>query len=461
MASPTSAVRPRRRSVSVAPQRPLRAVAAPARPRHRVPSVPVEAFRRSIAAGLRRGLADRAQATPISDVDGWLLAVVGALCAFGLVMVYSASEALGYAWFGNPSYYFERQLAYMAVGIVLLLGVARLDYHRWRDWAPGLAAAALLLLALVLLPHVSSERLGARRWLSIGPLSLQPSALATLAAIVFFARWLSARGPAVRTFLIARRYLLLVAVLLTLVLLERDLGSSMVLAASALTLLILAGGRKRHLLLIVGALGAIGWLAVRSEPYRGVRIASFRDPFSDPLNSGFQSVESLLALGSGGWHGVGLGNSIQKYQWLPEAHTDFIFAIIGEELGLIGTLAVIGAFMVLGWRGVRAARRAPDTFGALLAGGITAWIGVQAFVNMAAVTGVTPTTGITLPFISSGGSSLLATLLATGVLCNISAQGRRHAEVRRAHVDRWRGDGRPPDPRDRGGLGAAPARPHR
>jgi cell division protein FtsW len=220
-------------------------------------------------------------------------------------------------------------------------------------------------------------------------------------------------------------------------------------------LIALAGARKRHLVMLVAVLGGLGYLAITLEAYRATRIASFRDPFADPLNTGYQMVHSLYALGSGGFTGVGLGNSIEKFQWLPEAHTDFIFAIIGEELGLVGTLSIIGGFVLLAWRGVRASLRAPDTYGALVAGGITAWICVQAFLNIAAVTDVVPTTGVPLPFVSYGGSSLAMTLLAVGILCNISAQGRKQGVTRRAHVDRWRGDGGSPDSRAGGRAGVA------
>jgi cell division protein FtsW len=234
----------------------------------------------------------------------------------------------------------------------------------------------------------------------------------------------------------------LLTVLLLMVVMERDLGSAVVLAAIGVVLAALGGMRKRHLAQLAGGLLVLAWVAIHLESYRASRLHSFlNSPFDDPLNTGFQLVQSLYALGSGGLGGVGLGNSIQKFQWLPEAHTDFIFAIIGEELGLIGCLSVVAAFFLLGWRGVRASMRAPDAFGALLAGGIVAWICIQAFINIAAVTNVLPTTGIPLPFISSGGTSLLMTLVACGVLCNISAQGRAQGESRRAHVDRWRGDG--------------------
>jgi len=418
------------------------------RPRPLQPVAPVEAFRRPDPSESRLIAATQSTAATIAQVDGWLLASIAGLCAFGLVMVYSASEALGYAWFQNPGYFFDRQLVWLAIGGVGMLVAAQVDYHRWHQWARPIMASAVGLLLLVLVPHLGTEQLGARRWFSVGPLSFQPSQLATLVAIVFFARWLCDRGPAVRLLSVITKFGILFGAVLVLIVLEHDLGSAIVLAGIGLVLLALSGARWHHLALVVAAMLALGWVAITMEAYRANRLHSFRDPFSDPLNTGFQTVQALYALGSGGFSGVGLGNSIQKYQWLPEAHTDFIFAIIGEELGLIGALALIGGFLALSWRGVRTSLRAPDVFGSVLAGGIIAWVGIQAFVNIAAVTGTVPTTGITLPFISYGGSSLAATLIAMGVLCNISAQGRRHGETRRAHVDRWRGDSRPPHPGD-------------
>ncbi|HEV7466148.1 MAG TPA: putative lipid II flippase FtsW [Candidatus Dormibacteraeota bacterium] len=429
---------PRRPAPRTPPPRPV--------PRaERRPSAPVESFRRPWSPR-GAGAAARATVTSFSQMDGWLLALISGLCAFGLVMVYSASEALGYAWYGNPGYFFQRQFVWLSAGVPLMLVAARVDYHRWVRWSRPLGVVVVVLLLLVLVPHIGSERLGARRWFTLGPLSVQPSAVATMVAIVWFGRWLTERGAAVRMTRTARQYAVLLTVLLLMVVMERDLGSAVVLAAIGVVLAALGGMRKRHLAQLAGGLLVLGWLAIHLESYRSSRLHSFLDPFKDPLNTGFQLVQSLYALGSGGLGGVGLGNSIQKFQWLPEAHTDFIFAIIGEELGLIGCLSVVGAFFLLGWRGVRASMRAPDAFGALLAGGIVAWICIQAFINIAAVTNVLPTTGIPLPFISSGGTSLLMTLVACGVLCNISAQGRAQGESRRAHVDRWRGDGRASHP---------------
>ncbi|MFN2569399.1 MAG: putative lipid II flippase FtsW [Candidatus Dormibacteria bacterium] len=390
-----------------------------------------------------------------AGVDGWLLTIIAALCAFGMVMLYSASVALGYAQYRNANYFFLRQLIGLGAGIAGMVIAMRVDYHRWMRVARPLALVTGALLLVVLIPHVGSDRFGARRWITLGSFSVQPSAVAALVALIFLSRWLTERGPYVRTLRGVRDYCLMLALVLALILLERDLGSAIVVGAVGLTLLALAGIRKSHLLVVVSLMTGLAAVLIKTESYRAARLTHFSDPFSDPLNTGFQTVQALYALGSGGLLGVGLGNSIQKYQWLPEAHTDFVFGIIGEELGLLGTMSVIIAFLFLAWRGVRASLRAPDTYGALLAGGITAWICVEAFINIGAVTNVIPTTGIPLPFISYGGTALAATLVGVGILCNVSAQARRQGAVRRAYVDRWRGDGGTPDPRAGRRAGAA------
>ena len=414
------------------------------------------------AAGLAsRALAAADRAAASAGVDGWLLIAIVGLVAFGLVMVYSASEPLGYLWFGNPSYFFEHQLIGVALGGAGMALAARMDYHRLRGFAKPLAIGTGILLLAVLVPHLGAQHFGAQRWFQLGPLSVQPSAIAVVVAIIFFARWLTDRHSMLRSAQGVRDYLVVLGILLALVLAERDLGSTIVIAAVAFVLLALGGARKRHLLLLLALLGIGGFFMVTLVAYRADRLAHFFNPFSDPLGAGYQNVQALYALGSGGFGGVGLGNSIQKYEWLPEAHTDFIFAIIGEELGLIGTVSVIAAFLLLAWRGVRASLRAPDSFGALLAGGITAWICIEAFINVGAVTGVIPTTGIPLPFISYGGTSLATSLVGVGILCNISAQGRRQGATRRANVDRWGWDGGPPDPGARGGAGPSAARSRR
>ncbi|HEV3235150.1 MAG TPA: putative lipid II flippase FtsW [Candidatus Dormibacteraeota bacterium] len=371
-----------------------------------------------------------------TSVDKWMLATVAALCAFGLVMVFSSSEVSGYLEYGNASYYFQRQIIWLVVGAVLGLLALGFDYHRLRGLAPIGALVVVALLVLVLVPHIGVVRNGARRWFGVGSFTFQPAEAAKIVAIVYLARWLEKSTERVRSF---RKglvpFLVMLSVLLGLVLLEKDLGTSAILAVIAVAMFLVAGARWTHLAGVLAV--ATGGMAVliKLEPYRYSRMLSYLNPWSDALNTGFQGVQSVLALGSGGLFGVGLGNSIQKYQWLPEAHTDFIFAIIGEELGLVGTVLVLLLFCVLAYRGYRAALRAPDTFGLLLATGITTWLIFQAFVNMAAVTLTLPTTGIPLPFISFGGSSLSVSLAAVGLLLNISAQGVKPAVGRRAGID--------------------------
>ena len=423
-----------------------------------VPTAPT----RSLDLPIRRAKVELTPATRgLAAVDGWLYVAIAGICAFGLVMVYSASEVLAYDTTGNPSYFFERQLAYLVLGLGAMLVLARIDYHHLLRWSRVIGLITVLLLIAVLVPHLGRTVNGSQRWFDLGFFDLQPSALAALAVIIVMGRWLSDRGTLIRSWRGIRDYLILLVVPVLLILAERDLGSTIVVAAVGGVLLLLAGAKWRHMLVLLLMGGGIGWLTVLAEPYRLSRLTCFGQSLqNDPLGSCWQGIQALYGLGSGGLTGVGLGNSIQKYLWLPEAHTDFIFAIIGEELGLIGTTAVVLAFTFLAWRGIRASLRAPDRFGALLAGGVTAWICVQAFINVAAVTVLIPTTGIPLPFISYGGTALVMNLVGVGILCNVSAQGRRRGSperrgfsgvvrqgaLDRAHVDRRGRDGRPPDP---------------
>ena len=391
--------------------------------------------------------------------DRALLLAVGTLAAFGLVMVFSASEVQGWLWFHNAAYYFERQLIWLALGVALLWAGAHVDYHRLRPLALPLAIAALALLIVVLLPHIGVEVNGARRWLRLGPMQMQPAELAKVAAIVFMALWLERHRERLGSLEDGvLPYLALLGLITLLVILERDLGTTLIIAAILLSQFLVAGGRKRHVLLLALIVGLCVYLFIRMEPYRLHRIVAFFDPWADPLNTGFQAVQSVLALGSGGIFGVGLGQSIQKYQWLPFAHTDFIFAIVGEETGLIGTSAVLGLFGLFAYRGYRIALKAPDAFGSLLACGVTTWIAFQALVNIAAVTVTLPTTGVPLPFISYGGSSLAITLLAVGILINVSTQTEKVGWIRHASVDLGRRHGRTLVPGDRRRAGAVAER---
>jgi cell division protein FtsW len=391
--------------------------------------------------------------------DRALLLAVAALTAFGLIMVFSASEVQGWLWFHNPAYYFEHQLIWLALGLVLLFAAASIDYHRLRPLAWPLGVVTVVLMVLVLLPHFGVEVNGARRWLRLGPLQMQPAELAKIAAIVFMALWLERhrdRLSSLENGVVP--FLALLGFTILLVILERDLGTTLIVAGILLAQFLVAGGRKRHVLLLALIMVLCGFLFIRMEPYRLQRILAFINPWSDPLNTGFQAIQSVVALGSGGFAGLGLGHSIQKYQWLPFAHTDFIFAIVGEETGLLGTSAVLALFGLFAYRGYRVALKAPDAFGSLLACGVTTWIALQALINIAAVTVTLPTTGIPLPFISYGGSSLAITLLSVGILLNVSTQSEKVGWIRHASIDLGRRNGRTLVPGDRRRAGAVAER---
>ena len=295
-----------------------------------------------------------------------------------------------------------------------------------------LLGVAALLLVLVLVPAFGQAINGTRRWLRLGGVSFQPVELAKLAFVIYLARFLSRRGEAVQGFWGgAVPPAVIGGVLAALVLRQPDLGNSLTLLALAFTLLFLAGARPRHLLLLAAPALPLLAVAVYLAPYRWRRILAFLNPESDPRGSGFQIIQSFLAIGSGGLLGRGLGGSKQKLFYLPEPHTDFVFAVIAEELGLIGGVTVIALFMVLIWRGLRAGLRAPDRFGAYLALGLTTMLATEALVNLGVVTGSLPTKGLPLPFVSFGGSALFMTLLSTGILLNISQHGAADAASRR------------------------------
>jgi cell division protein FtsW len=376
------------------------------------------------------------------------------LVAFGLVMVYSATSAPAALGGGDPGYYLKKQGVYALAGLVLLIVASRMPYRALKQLAPTMVVVSLGLLLAVLV--VGEAVNGARRWLTFGPAVFQPSELAKLSLAVWAAAYL-ARRPAPRTLGELAKPLGLLALLFCgLVLVQPDLGT-------AITIMVMLGGVllvSGTPLSLLGAAGAIvavaGIAAIWLEPYRRARLFAFLDPWSDPQNSGFQSVQALIGLGSGGVFGEGLGQGISKVFYLPEAHTDMIFAIVGEELGLLGTTLVIAGFAVFAYTGMRIALRCKDPFGKRLAAGLTTLVCGQAVINLAAVMGVAPLTGIPLPFVSYGGSSLVVLLASVGVLLNIATDD---ASARRASVpDRRRGDGRSRATRARGGGGARRAR---
>ncbi|GGI97168.1 stage V sporulation protein E [Alicyclobacillus cellulosilyticus] len=347
------------------------------------------------------------------------------LLSIGVVMVHSASSVLSQQKFGDAFYYAKRQVLWAALGVGLMWWMSRVDYHRLRAWAPYLAGASFLLLTVVLVPGVGVNRNGSQAWLGVGPFGIQPSEFAKLALVVFLAHYLADAGERVQS--LTRGFLPPLMMALTavgLIMLEPDLGQSVVIVGATVILLFAAGARVGHLLGLAGT-GAVAFaVLVAMAPYRMARITSFLNPWQDPLGSGYQVIQSLYALGSGGLLGLGLGHSRQKYLYLPEPQTDFVYAILGEELGFLGAAAVLTLFAVLVWRGFRTAALAPDEFGTLLAAGITGILAVQVLVNVGVVTGSIPATGVTLPFLSYGGSSLTLMLTGVGILLNISRQAR-------------------------------------
>jgi cell division protein FtsW len=355
-----------------------------------------------------------------SGPDGVLAATIALLVAFGLIMIFSASSATAYEQYHDATYYLKHQLMWLAVALPLAFLAYRCDYRILRKLAPLGMFAAIVLLAAVFVPHVGIVSNGAHRWLGAGPFAFEPSEFAKLALVLYLASALAQKGTRVRSMVRGVFPLCAVTALLALlVLAEPDMGTASLLVFTAAALLFVGGARRIHLLLVGLVTLPPAVLFALASPYRRARILAFINPWKDPLNTGFHIVQSLYALGSGGIVGVGLGFSRQKYFYLPEQYTDFIFAIIGEELGLLGTSLVLALFVVFAYRAVRIALRAPDRFGLLLAVGCTCIIVVQAFVNIGVVTSSWPVTGVPLPFISFGGSSLVVSLVAAGLLFNI------------------------------------------
>jgi len=347
--------------------------------------------------------------------DRWMLLAVVILSLFGILMVYDSSVAIAIRDFGNQYYYLRDQLKWLVVGFAALTVFSFIDYHYWYKIALPMLLATLVLLLAVFIPGIGIRALGAHRWINFGFFVLQPAELAKLVLVIYLSAWFSVRE---RGRLAA--FALLVAMVVGLVLLEPDLGTSVIIIAIALILYFASGAPVVHFALIIPVLAAGMFMVTIISPYRMARLTSFLHPQQDPLGSSYHIRQALLGLGSGGWFGVGIGQSRQKYQYLPEANTDSIFAIIGEETGFAGGLAVILMFMFASWRGFRIAKRAQDGFGRLLAIGVTSWISVQTIINLSAMVALMPLTGVPLPFVSYGGSSLIIMLAAVGILLNIS-----------------------------------------
>jgi cell division protein FtsW len=353
--------------------------------------------------------------------DLWLFGLVVALCSIGVVMVYSASAIIAADRFRDPFFFLKKQFFWAVLGFGCLWLAMRLDYRRLERLVVPLLVISFVLLFLVLVPPFGQEINGTRRWFRGGPLSFQPVELAKFSLVLYLASFLSSRQQLIESFGHGLLPPLLVAGLMAgLTIVQPDLGNSLALIILTLGLCYLAGARVRHMATIAAAALPVVAVLIAMKPYRWRRMLAFVNPWDDPQGSGFQIIQSFLALGSGGWFGLGLGESKQKLFYLPEPYTDFIFAIIGEELGLLGATAVVALFALLVWRGLRVGLRAPDAFGGYLALGLTIMLATQTLVNLGVVTGALPTKGLPLPFVSFGGSALLMTMFSTGVLLNIS-----------------------------------------
>jgi cell division protein FtsW len=356
-------------------------------------------------------------------IDPLIVGITIALSLGGLIMVFSASGVVAEMKYSDSTHYLQRQIIWMVLGFGVLVAGAQIDYQQWKEWVPWIVMGCVGGLLLVLVFGLQIN--GARRWLTFGYFSIQPTEMAKLAMVLYLAAFLS--NPNRRVTDWRRGFLppvVVVSGVCFLIVVEPDLGSIVVIGLVFVCMMYLAGARLRHLACL-GLPMILGFLAlIVFSPERWERFTTFLNPFQDREGAGYQLVQSLLALENGGIFGVGLGQGKQKLLYLPEAHTDFVLALVGEELGLMGTLGLLGLFVILVFKGFRVAALAPDMFGRFLALGITLLLTMQAMINAGVVSGMLPTKGLTLPLVSYGGSSLLTTMLAIGILLNIARQGR-------------------------------------
>lgn len=347
--------------------------------------------------------------------DRWLIIAIVVLSLFGALMVYDSSVAIAIRDFSDPYFYVRDQLKWLLIGLIVFVICAKVDYSIWYKLALPLLFSTICLLIAVFLPGIGVKALGAHRWINFGFFVLQPAELTKLVMVVYLSAWFS--HPEKKRLV---SFLLLMAMTVGLVLLEPDLGTALIILLIALLLYFFSGAPVWHFLALFPVLIVAVMILAVVAPYRAQRLTTFFNPQNDPLGSSYQIRQVLLALGSGGLTGVGIGKSREKYEYLPEANTDSIFAIIGEEVGFIGAVAVIGTFLFIIWRGFRIASRAPDMFSRLLALGASSWVGIQSLINLGAMVRIIPLTGVPLPFVSYGGSSLIILFVAMGIVLNIS-----------------------------------------
>jgi cell division protein FtsW len=342
------------------------------------------------------------------------------LTLFGLFMIYDASSVIAYRDFGDKYHYMKEQAVWIVLGFVGMLFFSYFDYHRFYKFALPLLITAIGILVLVFIPGIGVHALGANRWINLGFTTLQPAEFVKLSLAIYLAAWFSTKE---KERLMA--FLLLIGTIWLLVMLQPDMGTASIIAAEAMMVYFLSGGPIRHFLMLAPVAGVIGFFFIIIQPYRMARLTSFLKADANLEQTSYHVKQILIALGSGGVFGVGVGNSLQKYAYLPENVTDSIFAIYAEEFGFVGAIVLVLFFMFLIWRGFYIALHAKDMFGRLLAGGIIAFLGIQAVINLGAMSVLFPLTGVPLPFISYGGSALIVDLCAIGIMLNISKQGEK------------------------------------
>jgi cell division protein FtsW len=356
----------------------------------------------------------------MGQIDFMLFATVVLLVTIGVLMVFSASSWYSLVKLDDPDYYFKKQMMWAVIGFIFMAISIKTDYHIYKKYTGLIMLITMILLLAV---FAFKDINGARRWIPLGFANVQPSEIAKYTIVLFMAKSLDLKGEKIKNF--SRGilpYLLVSGFYAGLILMEPNLSIASIIMIVTVVILFAAGARLKHLFVIGSSLVAAVVVLILIAPYRLKRLTSFMDPFADSQGKGYQLVQSLLALGSGGVTGAGIGQSRQKCLYIPEPHTDFIFAIIGEELGLIGVVFIISLFLIFVWRGIKVAVTAKDMYGTLLAVGTTAVIAVQAIINIAVVTGSMPVTGVPLPFISYGGSALVINMFAMGILLNVSRQ---------------------------------------
>ncbi len=353
--------------------------------------------------------------------DAWLLVIVLSLVGLGFVMLYSSSAVMASQKLGSPTYLVTNQLQKFALGVMLLFLGLKLDYRWYKRLIYPIFLVAVISLILVAIPGIGVVQNGARRWFSLGGMSFQPAEIAKIAAVMYLAYSVEKKGARMAGFMSGVvPHALMIGGLVGLLMLQPDFGSSMILIVLMSLMVFVSGTRWRNILAVLASVATFAGLAILAQPYRVKRVLAFLDPWASRQTTGYQISESLIAIGSGGLSGKGLGNGTGKLGYVPELWNDFIGTIIAEELGLFGVLLVVGLFAALIWRGLRIALSCDDQFGAYLAFGLTALFGIQASANLCVVTGLLPNKGLTLPFVSFGGSSLIIALFAIGILLNIS-----------------------------------------